>query len=218
MLSFGSSAASLLTATLLALVTTFFFLADGNRIWRWVVGLLPSDHRRRTDRAATRAWDALQAYIRTQTLVAAVDAIGIGLGAYFLGLPYVEAIVLIVFITAFVPIVGAVFSGGLAVLIALGSQGVAEALIMLAVVLVVQQVESNVLQPVLMGKAVDLHPWAVIVGVPRFLPARHHRRGPGRAGHGHRQHRRPVVAGTVDRGRVETDPVPDGEPTDDLVL
>lgn len=164
-LSLGTSAASLLTAMLLALVTTFFFLADGGRIWRWTAGLLPATHRARTDRAASQAWRALQAYIRTQAVVAAVDAIGIGLGAWLLGLPYVEAIVLIVFLTAFVPIVGAVFSGGLAVLVALGSQGVTEALIMLAVVLVVQQVESHVLQPVLMGKAVNLHPWAVIVGV-----------------------------------------------------
>ena len=164
-LSLGSSAASLLTATLLALVTTFFFLADGRRIWRWTVGLVPRPHRDRTDRAASQAWTTLQAYIRTQAVVAAVDAAGIGLGALLLGLPYVEAIVLIVFLTAFVPIVGAVFSGALAVLVALGSQGVTEALIMLAVVLVVQQVESHVLQPVLMGKAVDLHPWAVIVGV-----------------------------------------------------
>lgn len=164
-LSFGSSAASLLTATLLALVTAFFFLADGRRLWSWVLGLLPSTQHARTDRAAGRAWEALQAYIRTQAVVAAVDAAGIGLGAWLLGLPYVEAIVLIVFLTAFVPIVGAFLSGGLAVLVALGSQGVTEALIMLAVVLVVQQIESNVLQPVLMGKAVDLHPWAVIVGV-----------------------------------------------------
>jgi predicted PurR-regulated permease PerM len=164
-LSFGSSAASLLTATLLALVTTFFFLADGRRLWSWVLGLLPTTQHARADRAAGRAWEALQAYIRTQAVVAAVDAAGIGLGAWALGLPYVEAIVLIVFLTAFVPIVGAFLSGGLAVLVALGAEGVTEALIMLAVVLVVQQLESNVLQPVLMGKAVDLHPWAVIVGV-----------------------------------------------------
>jgi predicted PurR-regulated permease PerM len=163
--AFGSSAAGLLTSTLIALVTAFFFLADGRSMWDWVLGLTPRAYRERSDRTGLAAWSALQAYIRTQTLVAAVDAVGIGLGAWILGLPYVGPLMLITFMAAFVPIVGAVASGALAVLVALGSEGLVPALIMLAVVLVVQQLESNVLQPVLMGRAVDLHPWAVIVGV-----------------------------------------------------
>jgi predicted PurR-regulated permease PerM len=163
--AFGSSAAWLLTGTLIALVTAFFFLADGRSMWSWVLRLTPGEYRERTDRTGAASWVALQAYIRTQTVVAAVDALGIGLGAWALGLPYVGPLMLITFLAAFVPIVGAVASGALAVVIALGSEGLVPALIMLAVVLVVQQVESNVLQPVLMGRAVDLHPWAVIVGV-----------------------------------------------------
>jgi predicted PurR-regulated permease PerM len=163
--AFGSSAAGLLSSTLIALVTAFFFLADGRSMWGWVLRLTPGEYRVRTDRTGAAAWVALQAYIRTQTVVAAVDAVGIGLGAWALGLPYVGPLMLITFLAAFIPIVGAVASGALAVVVALGSEGLVPALIMLAVVLVVQQVESNVLQPVLMGRAVDLHPWAVIVGV-----------------------------------------------------
>jgi putative heme transporter len=161
----GSSAAGLLTGTLIALVTAFFFLADGRSMWDWVLRLTPRGLRERTDRTGAASWVALQAYIRTQTVVAAADAVGIGLGAWALGLPYVGPLMLITFLAAFVPIVGAVASGALAVVIALGSEGLVPALIMLAVVVVVQQLESNVLQPVLMGRAVDLHPWAVIVGV-----------------------------------------------------
>jgi putative heme transporter len=163
--AFGSSAAGLLTGALIALVTAFFFLADGRSMWEWVLRLTPRGLRERTDRTGAASWVALQAYIRTQTVVAAADAVGIGLGAWALGLPYVGPLMLITFLASFVPIVGAVASGALAVVIALGSEGLVPALIMLAVVLVVQQLESNVLQPVLMGRAVDLHPWAVIVGV-----------------------------------------------------
>lgn len=163
--SLGSSAMSLLTATLLALITAFFLLADGRGMWLWLLHLAPARHHRRTDHAALGAWTSLTAYIRTQTIVAAVDAAGIGLGAWLLGLPYVGAITLIVFLAAFVPIIGAVLSGALAVVIALADAGTGTALIMLAIVVAVQQLESNVLQPVLMGKAVSVHPFAVIVGV-----------------------------------------------------
>lgn len=163
--AFGSSAAGLITSTLIALVTAFFFLADGRSMWGWVLRLTPSRERAKTDRSGHAAWAALQAYIRTQTVVAAADAVGIGLGAWALDLPYVGPLMLITFLAAFVPIVGAVVSGALAVVVALGSQGLVPALIMAAVVVAVQQLESNVLQPVLMGRAVDLHPWAVIVGV-----------------------------------------------------
>ena len=164
-LAFSNSAVSLVTATALALITAFFVLGDGRTIWNWIVGLLPERFHARTRNAGDGAWGALQAYIRTQVLVAAVDAAGIGLGALLLGLPFVGPIVLIVFLSAFIPVVGAILSGALAVLIALADGGLTPALIMVAVVLAVQQLEGNVLQPVLMGRAVSLHPYAVLIGV-----------------------------------------------------
>jgi predicted PurR-regulated permease PerM len=97
-----------------------------------------------------------------------VDAVGIGLGALVLGVPLVVPIAVLTFLMAFIPVVGAVLSGMVAVLIAFAAKGWVAALIMLGVVLAVQQIESNVLQPVLMSKAVDIHPWAVIVGVVVF--------------------------------------------------
>jgi predicted PurR-regulated permease PerM len=164
-LAAGSSAASLVVGAVLALVAAFFLLADGRNMWLWFVGLFPKAGRERLDHAASSGWTAIGAYIRTQTVVAAVDAVGIALGAYFLGLPYVQPIALIVFMTSFIPVLGAFLSGFLAVLVALAFEGPQAAVIMLLVVLVVQQVESNVWQPLLMGKALSLHPFAVILSV-----------------------------------------------------
>jgi putative heme transporter len=149
----------------LALVTAFFFLADGRRIWRWFVSLLPDDIEDRVDHAFSNGFHSVRAYVRTQAIVAAVDALGIGFGALVLGLPLVVPLTIIVFLTAFIPVVGAFASGALVVLIAWFSEGFTTALIMLGIVILVQQVESNLLQPVLMSRAVDLHPWAVIIGV-----------------------------------------------------
>src|SRR5699024_3729196 len=103
--------------------------------------------------------------VRVQILVAAVDAVGIGIGAAFLGVPLVIPMTLLVFLTSFVPVVGAIASGAVAVLVALVSNGLVSAVIMLAVVIAVQQIESQVLQPFLMGKAVSVHPLAVILAV-----------------------------------------------------
>lgn len=153
---------------LLALVTVLFFLGDGRRIWLWFVRLLPVATQQPTHDAFRRGWVAVRAYVRTQIIVAAVDALGIGLGALILGLPLVVPIMVLTFLMAFIPVVGAVLSGVVAVLIAFASDGVTSALIMIGIVLAVQQLESNVLQPMLMSKAVDLHPWAVIIGVTVF--------------------------------------------------
>jgi predicted PurR-regulated permease PerM len=104
-------------------------------------------------------------YARTQVLVAGVDAVGIGLGALFLRLPFVLPLTVLVFLSSFVPIVGAIFSGAVVVLVALVAKGPVAALVMLGVVLAVQQIETHVLQPFLMGRAVALHPLAVIAAV-----------------------------------------------------
>ena len=161
----GSRIGTFTVALGLALVTTFFFLADGRRIWLWFVSLLPDEIEDRVDRAFNRGFHSVRAYVKTQAIVAAADAIGIGLGALILGLPLVLPLTIVVFLASFVPVVGAFLSGSLVVLIAWFSEGFTTALIMLGIVLLVQQIEGNVLQPLLMSRAVDLHPWGVIIGV-----------------------------------------------------
>lgn len=154
-----------LAGAIIALFCTFFFLLDGRTIWAWVVGLLPRGSREHVHQAARRGVVTLGAYTRTQILVAAVDAIGIGVGAAILGLPLALPLAILVFLGSFVPIVGAVVTGSIAVLVALVAQGPGAALIMLAIVLGVQQLEGHVLQPFLMGHAVSLHPVAVLLSV-----------------------------------------------------
>ena len=160
-----SSVGTFLTGMAVCLFTTFFFLYDGQNIFKWVMNLLPVPARPVATGAALKGWTTLVQYVRVQILVAAVDAIGIGIGAAFLGIPLVIPMTVLVFLTSFVPVVGAIASGAVAVLVALVSNGLISAVIMLAVVIAVQQIESQVLQPFLMGKAVSVHPLAVILAV-----------------------------------------------------
>ncbi|MGO1259018.1 MAG: AI-2E family transporter [Brachybacterium sp.] len=165
-LSTAAVLGNVVTGILVALFTLFFLLSGGAGIWRWVVGLLPPAARVPTHEAFRRGWKALSAYMRTQILVAAVDAIGIAIGMVALGLgSYAVPIWLLVFLFSFIPLVGAILSGVIAVLLVLVLKSWIGALIMLAIVLAVQQIEGNVLQPFLMGKAVELHPLAVFLGV-----------------------------------------------------
>lgn len=150
---------------LITLFATFFFVYDGHTIFRWFLHLLPLPARERAKGAALRGWQSLSQYVRVQVLVAGVDAVGIGLGAFLLGVPLAIPLTVLVFLGSFIPIVGAVVTGAVAVIIALVAQGPITAVIMLAVVLAVQQLESHVLQPFIMGKAVSVHPLAVVLGV-----------------------------------------------------
>jgi predicted PurR-regulated permease PerM len=161
----GTGATHFLAGLVIALFATFFFLYQGERIWAWVVRLLPRRARDKTDSSGRRAWVSLTAFVRATVIVAAVDAIGIAVGAWILGLPLVPAIGILVFISSFVPIVGAVASGAVAVLVGLVDQGFWVALIMLGVVVAVNQLESHVLQPFLLGRAVSVHPLAVILAI-----------------------------------------------------
>ncbi|MBO3100500.1 AI-2E family transporter [Cellulomonas fengjieae] len=150
---------------LIALFCTFFFLLDGRTIWAWVVGLFPRGSREYIHQAGRRGLVTLGAYTRTQILVAAVDAVGIGVGAAILQVPLALPLAVLVFLGSFIPIVGAVVTGSVAILVALVSNGPGSAIWMLAVVLLVQQFEGHVLQPFLMGHAVSLHPVAVLLSV-----------------------------------------------------
>ena len=151
-----------------AVITVFcliFFLKDGALIWAWLLRLLPRASRLPLYEASRRAWRTMGAYTKTQILIAAVDAVGIGLGAAILGIPLALPLAILVFLGAFVPLVGAILTGAIAVLVALVDQGPGVALVMLLIVVAVQQLEGNVLEPLLMGHAVSLHPVAVLLVV-----------------------------------------------------
>jgi putative heme transporter len=164
-LSVGSSAGHFLAGLLLTLFTTLFILIDGHGMWAWTVRLFPRRARVAVDRSGRVGWTTLTSFVRVQIFVAAIDAVGIGVGALILGLPLAIPIAVAVFLGSFIPIVGAVATGVLAVFVALIYKDVVIALIMLAIVLLVQQVEGHVLQPLVMGSAVKVHPVAVVFAV-----------------------------------------------------
>jgi predicted PurR-regulated permease PerM len=161
----GTALTHILAGLFIALFATYFFLADGARIWAWVVRLFPRAARTRADSSGRVAWFSLTRFVRATVLVALVDAIGIGLIAYLLNVPFAFAIGVLVFISSFIPMVGATLSGAVAVLVALVAQGPVVALFMLLGVVAVQQIESNVLQPFLLGRFVSLHPLGVLVAI-----------------------------------------------------
>ncbi|MDN0195472.1 AI-2E family transporter [Streptomyces sp. S.PNR 29] len=154
-----------LTGILLTIFSTLFLLYDGKSIWEWTLKLVPSAARPGVAGAGPRAWRTLTAYVRGTVVVALIDAIFIGLGIYFLDVPMAVPLAVFIFLFAFIPLVGAVVSGALAVLVALVTQGVFTAVMTLAVVLAVQQIEGHILQPFILGRAVRVHPLAVVLSV-----------------------------------------------------
>jgi predicted PurR-regulated permease PerM len=154
-----------LTGLLLALFTLIFFLHDGDGIWRFVTRAVPRDVRSRVDVAGRRGFGSLVSYVRATAAVAVVDAVGVGIGLAIIGVPLVVPLSALVFLGAFIPIIGAVFTGAVAVLIALVTNGPIAALVVLAVLIGVMQLESHVLQPLLLGRAVKLHPLAVVLAI-----------------------------------------------------
>ena len=159
----ATTAGHLLAGLFIVLFATIFFTYDGRNIWRWVVRLFPHQARARVEGSGVRAWAVLTAYVRATVIIAAVDALGIAIVALVLGLPLVLPLAVLVFMGAFIPVVGATISGIAAVAVALVSEGPVQALIMLAGVIGVQQLEGHVLQPFLMGRLVRVHPLAVVV-------------------------------------------------------
>jgi predicted PurR-regulated permease PerM len=154
-----------LTGILLTVFSTLFLLYDGRRIWEWTLKLVPAAARPGVAGAGPRAWRTLTAYVRGTVIVALIDAIFIGLGIYFLNVPMAVPLAVFIFLFSFIPLVGAVASGALAVIVALVTQGVFTAVMTLVVVLAVQQIEGHVLQPFILGRAVRVHPLAVVLTV-----------------------------------------------------
>ena len=161
----ASTIGEILTGALLTLFATVFFIKDGRQIWTWIVRLFPRGSRERIAGAGERAWRTLISYVHATLAVAFVDAVGIGTGAALLGVPLALPLAVIVFLFSFIPIIGATLSGLIAVLIALVAEGPVTALILLGVVLLVQQVEGHILQPLLLGRAVKVHPLAIVFGI-----------------------------------------------------
>lgn len=161
----GATLGHVFAGFFIVLFSTYFFLADGDRIWSWFVRLAPRTARERVDSSGQVAWHSITQFVRATVLVALVDAAGVMVVAAILGVPFVLAIGVLVFLGAFVPMVGAFVAGTVAVLVALVDQGPWTALLMLGGVVLVQQIEGHVLQPFLMGRFVSVHPLAVIVAI-----------------------------------------------------
>jgi putative heme transporter len=161
----GTAITHVFAGFFIVLFSTYFFLSDGSRIWAWLVRIAPRAARERVDSSGRVAWISLTQFVRATVLVALTDAVLIGAGAAIIGVPFSLAIGVLVFLGAFVPIVGATVAGAVAVLVALVDQGPINALIMLAIVIGVQQLEGHVLQPFLMGRWVSVHPLGVILAI-----------------------------------------------------
>ena len=165
----GSNAGHLLTGGLLAAFATIFLLIDGSGVWGWTVRLFPRSARAAVNAAGQSSWRTLTTFVRVQIVIAAGDGVGIGLFALFLGLPLVIPLAVVVFLGSFVPVIGAIVTGAFAVVIALVYVGPIQAIVMLVGVLLVHLVEAHVLQPLVMGTAVRVHPLAVVFAVAAGL-------------------------------------------------
>ena len=161
----GSTAGHFIAGVFLAVFATIFLLLDGRKIWAWVVTLFPRALRERLSKAGEKGWSTLINFVKSQIAVAGVDAVGIGVAALLLQVPLAIPIAVLVFFGSFIPVVGAIITGTIAVVLALVFNGWLVAVLMLAAVLLVQLIEGHVLQPFLMGKAVKIHPLAVVFAV-----------------------------------------------------
>ena len=156
---------ALITGLILAVALLYFVLRDGALFWRWVVRRFSPENAAEVDRAGRRAWDVLGGYIRGTALIAAIDATLIGIGLWILGVPLAFPLAILIFLGAFIPFVGATISGLVAVLVAFADDGWETALIALGIVIGVQLIEGNFLQPIIQSRTVDLHPAVILLAV-----------------------------------------------------
>ena len=159
----GKIVLELLTGFVLTMFITFFLLKDGQRIWGWLVSGLGRQAKKRAGNAGWAAWTALVNYVRGTTIVAAIHAVLIGFALWILGVPLLIPLIILVFVAAFVPLIGILVVGALAILVTLGTKGWLAAVILLAVFLLENQIESHLLQPLVVGRIVRLHPLAIIL-------------------------------------------------------
>jgi predicted PurR-regulated permease PerM len=158
-------AIEIVAATILMIVITFFFVKDGRQMWAWITKHFSESHRRDVNECGARAWTTLSAYVRGTALIALVDALLIGIALVLVGVPLVLPLALLTFFGGFFPVVGAFVAGLVAVLVALATSGVVDALIIGIVITAIQQIEGDVLQPMILGRAVKLHPIVVLLSL-----------------------------------------------------
>ncbi|MBE7191904.1 MAG: AI-2E family transporter [Gordonia polyisoprenivorans] len=164
-LATATTATELVTGLLLMIFLMIFFLYGGGQIWEFCAHLIPRGSREKVVAAGVAGFGTLVAYVRATVVVALVDAVCIGIGLVILRVPLALPLATVIFLFSFIPIVGALISGTLAVIIALVTQGWLTAVIVLAILVGVMQLEGHVLQPFLMGRSVRLHPVAVVLGI-----------------------------------------------------
>src|SRR5262252_5088996 len=162
-LSGGRIFLEILAGLVLMLFVTFFLLKDGDRIWAWLIGFLSPDARQRARGAGSAAWQAITYYVRGTIAVAAIHAVVIGVTLWIMGVPLLAPLVILVFLAAFVPLVGILVAGALAVAVTLGTKGWVAALVLVAVFILENQLEGHLLQPLVVGRLVRFHPLAIIL-------------------------------------------------------
>jgi predicted PurR-regulated permease PerM len=164
-LSTAATLTELVTAAVLVLFTLIFFLYGGRNIWQYVTKVFPADTRDRVREAGCAGYGSLIGYVRATFLVALTDAAGVGTGLAIMGIPLALPLASLVFLGAFIPLVGAVIAGFLAVIVALLAKGIIYALITLGLLVAVNQLEAHLLQPLVMGRAVSIHPLGVVLAI-----------------------------------------------------
>jgi len=164
-LSTAGTIVEILTGAFLLLFALIFFLLGGRNIWQFVTRVIPLEHRARVHEAGAAGFHSLAGYARATSLVALVDAVAIGSGLAIMGIPLALPLASLIFLGAFIPVVGALATGFLAVVVALLAKGFVYALITFGLIVAVMQLEAHVLQPLVMGRAVSIHPLAVVLGL-----------------------------------------------------
>jgi len=161
----GKIAAEFFGGLVLMLFVMFFLIKDGDRIWAWLLGALRGETAERVNRAGHAAWQVVVYYMRGTVAVAAIHALVIGLTLYIMGVPLVIPLAVLVFLAAFVPLVGLLVAGALAILVTLATKGWVAALVLLIVLIIEDQLEGHLLQPQVVGRVIRLHPLAVILSL-----------------------------------------------------
>jgi predicted PurR-regulated permease PerM len=161
----GKIASEFFGGLVLMLFVMFFLIKDGERIWNWLLGAMRTDTARRMDRAGHASWLVLVYYMRGTVVVAAIHAIVVGVALWIMGVPLAVPLAVVVFVAAFVPLVGLLVAGALAIVVTLATKGWVDAVILLGILVVEDQLEAHLLQPQVVGKMIRLHPLAVILSL-----------------------------------------------------
>jgi predicted PurR-regulated permease PerM len=164
-LTTGKYALEVVAGLILILFISFFLIKDGSRIWHFVIGGTRGEAHRRLDNAGNAAWQALVYYIRGTTVVAAIHSLFIGLALWLLGVPLLVPFIVLIFIAAFIPIIGILVVGALAILVCLATKGWVAALILLGVFILENQIEGHLLQPLVVGRFIRLHALGIILAL-----------------------------------------------------